>query len=151
LILGDCLAGLRALPGALVDLTVTSPPFGGLRWFRLAADVFEGVAAELWRVTKPGGVVCWNEGDQASEPIPGTTIKAYSGLSWRHALHFQDLGFSSWDVIITGCRGIRWSSDYKYLRPPQYVFVLGKGKPRTVKLLSDRANVTAGKTNRPSA
>jgi len=47
---------LSAFEGDSVDLTVTSPPYDGLRTYEGFTFDFEGVARELVRVTKPGGV-----------------------------------------------------------------------------------------------
>ena len=140
LIMGECVEGLRRLDTSCIDLTVTSPPFGTIRRFGghpFTWNVFEAVAAELVRVTKPGGVICWDEGDQV---VDG----GYSGLSWRHAHHFQDLGLRIHDEIVTGACGFRFPFPRHYKRPPVYVFVLSKGRPETVRLLSDRENTMAG-------
>ena len=63
----DAVRGMRALPLSSVKLTVTSPPYdstfeyGGHLWDH---EKFMMVAHELWRVTSPGGVVCWVVRDQ---------------------------------------------------------------------------------------
>jgi site-specific DNA-methyltransferase (adenine-specific) len=146
LALCDCRDGLRGLPPESIDLTVTSPPYGGLRDFgghKFDWDVFAGVADELWRVTKPGGVLCWQEGDEVIKT--GPRKGSYSGLAARHALHLEDLGFLRWDRLITGATGIRAPDvGRRYCRPPIDLYVLTKGVPRTVNLLRDRPNATAG-------
>lgn len=43
------------LPDSSIDLTVTSPPYDDLREYNGYTFEFEAIAAELWRVTKPGG------------------------------------------------------------------------------------------------
>ena len=147
--LGDGLRGLQGLGPSSVDLTLTSPPFGNIREFgghRLTTEIFEGVATELWRTTRPGGVVCWQEGDEVLKE--GAGKGGYSGLSWRHVHHFQDLGFLLWDVIITGSVGKRFPIPRRYSRPPVYISVLTKGEPETVNLLRDRKNKTAGQVFR---
>jgi hypothetical protein len=104
LILGDCLDGLLDIDDQVFDLTVTSPPFGNLRQFGgnlLNDELFRGIAHQLWRTTREGGVVCWHEGDQI---VDGN----YSGLSWRHAHSFQDLGFRIYESLITGGVGTRF-------------------------------------------
>jgi site-specific DNA-methyltransferase (adenine-specific) len=147
LVLGDCLAGMRRMEAPLFDLTVTSPPYGTLRRFGgnlLSWDLFRGVADELWRLTKPGGVLCWQEGDHVRKEHGRSGVGGYSGPSWRHALHLQRLGFRIWDVLITGACGVRYPTPLRYRRPPVYLFVLSKGRPRNVRLLRDRPNATAG-------
>jgi site-specific DNA-methyltransferase (adenine-specific) len=42
-----------------VQLTVTSPPYDNLREYKGFSWNFEALARELYRVTKPGGVVVW--------------------------------------------------------------------------------------------
>ena len=55
---------LSAFEGDSVDLTVTSPPYDGLRTDEGLTFDFEGVARELVRVTKPGGVIVWVVNDE---------------------------------------------------------------------------------------
>ena len=55
----DCVDGLRQLPDNCIDLTVTSPPYDGLRKYKGFSFNFENTAIELYRVTKNGGVVVW--------------------------------------------------------------------------------------------
>ena len=146
----DCREGLRGLPPESVPLTVTSPPYGSLRDYgghAFTLDVFAEVAEELWRVTKPGGIVCWQEGDEVLKS--GPRKGSYSGLSSRHAHHLEGLGFLRWDRLITGATGIRApNAGRRYCRPPIDLFVMTKGLPSTVNLLRDRANVTAGGRHR---
>jgi DNA modification methylase len=55
LILGDCALLMNSFPDDLVDLTVTSPPYDGLRTYNGYSFDFENIARQLYRVTKPGG------------------------------------------------------------------------------------------------
>ena len=63
LYLGDCMEGMREMPDGFIDLTVTSPPYDNLRTYNGYSFDFEGIAKELYRITKPGGVVVWVVGD----------------------------------------------------------------------------------------
>jgi len=45
------------MPDKSVDLTVTSPPYDNLRTYGGHSWDFEGIAKELFRITKDGGVV----------------------------------------------------------------------------------------------
>ena len=61
---GDCLEVLKTFEDNLIDLTVTSPPYDNLRTYGGVIDgwsfeKFQGIARELYRVTKEGGVVVW--------------------------------------------------------------------------------------------
>jgi len=54
---------------------------------------FEGIAKELYRVTKQGGVVVWVVGD--------ATIKgSETGTSFKQALYFKEIGFNLHDTMI---------------------------------------------------
>jgi len=54
---------MARLPDNFIDLTVTSPPYDGLRTYNGYSFPFEDIAKELFRVTKDGGVVVWIVGD----------------------------------------------------------------------------------------
>ena len=89
----DCLDGLRELPDHCIDLTITSPPYDDLRAYNGYSFPFESIAKELFRVTKPGGVVVWIVGDQ-------TYQGSESGSSFKQALFFKELGFNLHDTMI---------------------------------------------------
>lgn len=64
LLCGDCLEIMRTAPAESIDLTVTSPPYDNLRTYNgnnahWGEHVWKQVIAELYRVTKQGGVVVW--------------------------------------------------------------------------------------------
>lgn len=134
---GDCLKVMKDVSDNSVDLTVTSPPYDNLRTYNGYSFDFEGIAKELYRVTKKGGVVVWIVGD--------ATIKgSETGTSFKQALFFKEIGFNLFDTMI-------------YLKPPrgacgnnktywqtfEYMFVLSKGAPKTINLIKDRENVEA--------
>lgn len=57
---GDCLEIMKEIPDGSVDLTVTSPPYDNLRTYngnisQWSFAKFQGIAKELYRVTKDGG------------------------------------------------------------------------------------------------
>jgi DNA modification methylase len=52
---GDCLEVLKTISDNSVQLTVTSPPYDNLRTYKGYSFDFEGIARELYRVTKTGG------------------------------------------------------------------------------------------------
>lgn len=84
---GECATVMAAcIPDASIDLTVTSPPYDNLRTYNGYTFDFEAIAAQLWRVTKPGGVVVWIVGD-------ATINGSETGTSFRQALHAMDCGF----------------------------------------------------------
>ena len=65
---GDCAAVMaQHIPDGSIDLTVTSPPYDNLRTYKGYTFDFEAIAAQLWRVTKPGGVVVWVVDDRRTD------------------------------------------------------------------------------------
>jgi site-specific DNA-methyltransferase (adenine-specific) len=138
--LGDCVAGMRGLPGGCIPLTVTSPPWDRMRKFGSHPFEFEAVAQELWRVTAPGGVVVWVTQDQI-------TNGSMSGTRSRQFLFFKSLGFSAHDEIVMRSQG-RPVTAVRYGNGLQTALVLSRGRPRTVNLLRDKQNTSAGRVQR---
>jgi site-specific DNA-methyltransferase (adenine-specific) len=140
--LGDCREVLRTLADESIDLTVTSPPYDNLRTYNGYTFDFEGIARELYRVTKPGGVVVWVVGD--------ATVKgSETGTSFRQALFFRDMcGFNLHDTMIydKGGAGGAKGSNSAYWNGFEYMFVLSKGAPKAFNPLQDRPNPSAGRT-----
>jgi site-specific DNA-methyltransferase (adenine-specific) len=106
-------------------------------------DDFRVIAAELYRVTKPGGIVVWVVGD-------GTVNGSESGTSFRQALGFMDAGFKLHDTMIyeknTSSFPARRDGK-RYTQIFEYMFVLSKGAPKTGHLICDKQNKWAGHTN----
>lgn len=132
---------LKEMPESSVDLVVTSPPYDDLRDYKDRLtwnfDVFKVIAEQLYRVVKDGGVVVWVVGDK--------TVKGNKSLtSYRQALYFQELGFNMYDVIIYEKAGTAPPHPNRYFNAFEYMFVLSKGRPKTINLLQDRPNKWAG-------
>ena len=145
----DCRDGLRQLEANSVDLTVTSPPYDSLRTyqddeFAWNFDIFKEVADELYRVTKPGGVVVWVVGD---EVVKG----GETGTSFRQALYFQEIGFKIHDTMVYEKNSSTFPAKInskRYSQIFEYMFVFVKGKIRDdIKLIADKRNKWAGWTN----
>jgi DNA modification methylase len=137
---GDCLDVLSGLPDVCVDLTVTSPPYDNLRTYNGFTFDFEGIARQLYRVTKPGGVVVWVVGD--------ATIKgSETGTSFRQALYFKDVcGFNLHDTMIwVKDGGGAVGSHFCYTQNHEFMFVLSKGRPQNGTLIRDKTNQSRGK------
>lgn len=123
------------MPDCFVDLTVTSPPYDGLRTYNGYSFPFEEIAQELYRVTKQGGVVVWIVGD--------ATVKgSESGTSFRQALYFKEIGFNLHDTMIWNKGGFTAVGALKtrYAQVFEYMFVFVKGKLKTFNPLKDRLN-----------
>lgn len=120
-----------------VDLTVTSPPYDNLRDYQGYSFDFETIAKELYRVTKPGGVVVWVVGD-------ATVDGSETGTSFRQALYFKDVcGFNLHDTMIYE-RQARFPETNRYYPCFEYMFIFSKGKPSTAELIADRINTNGG-------
>ena len=133
----DCVAGMKLLEDCSIDLTVTSPPYDNLRMYKGYAFDFEAVAAELFRVTKDGGVLVWVVND--------ATIKgSETGTSFRQALHFKEIGWKLHDSMIYAKDSCPYPETTRYYPGFEYMFVLVKGKIKTVHLIADKPNKTSG-------
>lgn len=140
----DCLDGLKKnVPKNSIDLTVTSPPYDDLRKYKGYSFDFEGIAQELYRVTKTGGVVVWVVGDS-------TTNGSESGTSFKQALKFMEIGFNLHDTMIykknTSSFPARRDSK-RYTQIFEYMFVFTKGKIKTGNLICDKENKWYGHKN----
>lgn len=136
---GDCLEKLKELADNSIDLTVTSPPYDNLRTYNGYTFNFEGIAKELYRVTKQGGVVVWVVGD--------ATIKgSETGTSFRQALYFKEIGFNLHDTMIWEKQTFTAVGALKSRYAPvfEYMFIFTKGKLKTFNPIKDRKNTTAG-------
>ena len=123
---GDSAELMKQIPDCSIDLTVTSPPYDGLRKYKGFDWDFQKIAQELFRATKPGGVVVWVVND-------GTEGGSETGTSFRQALYFKDVaGFRLHDTMIW-----RKTNPLPQVRQPryascfEYMFVFSKGKPKT--------------------
>jgi site-specific DNA-methyltransferase (adenine-specific) len=119
----DNIEGMRLLDDNCIDLTVTSPPYDNLRTYKGFSWDFEGVANELYRVTKEGGVVVWVVGD-------ATINGSETGTSFRQALYFMDIGFNLHDTMIYE-KTSPYPANVRYQQDFEYMFVFSKGKPNT--------------------
>lgn len=140
IICGDCAQVVAGFPSNFIDLTVTSPPYDNLRTYNGYVFNFEAIAQQLWRVTRPGGVVVWVVGD-------ATINGSETGTSFRQALYFMSLGFNLHDTMIyevagTGAKG----STLAYWQAFEFMFIFSKYKPNTHNLIKDVSNKNAGAT-----
>lgn len=137
LLSGDCVSVMKGILDNSVDLTVTSPPYDDLRTYEGECewnfDIFKEVARELYRVTKPGGVVVWVIGDS-------TINGSESGSSFRQALYFKEIGFNIHDTMIWNKGSFSFPSKNCYHQVFEYMFVFSKGTPKTMNFIKDREN-----------
>jgi len=137
IITGDSADILKTLDADCIDLTVTSPPYDNLRTYNGFVFDFETIARELYRVTKPGGVVVWVVGD-------ATINGSETGTSFRQALYFMGCGFNLHDTMIYQKLTLSFPDSNRYYQGFEYMFVFGKQEPKTFNALQDRKNKSEG-------
>jgi site-specific DNA-methyltransferase (adenine-specific) len=128
IICGDATQILQQFPCDCIDLTVTSPPYDHLRTYNgieWGEHVWKSVIGELFRVTKPGGVVVWVVGDAT---IDGDE----TGTSFRQALYAKEIGFKLHDTMIYRKLTHPYMHKNRYYQEFEYMFVFSKGKPKTI-------------------
>lgn len=115
-----------------IDLTVTSPPYDKLRDYNGYDWDFERVASELYRVTKPGGIVVWVVND--------ATINGSETLtSAKQKIYFREnCGFNINDTMIfRKTNAMPTDGTYKYAQCFEYMIILSKGTPKTFHPIKD--------------
>jgi len=140
----DCVEGMQRLPDNCIPLTVTSPPYDHVRDYGgdlLDFETFQVIAQQLHRITCPGGVVVWIVQDQIRRGNE-------TGTSARQKLYFRKVGFRMHSTMIMISNGVRLPQPGRYVNQYQYALVLSKGRPKSVHLLRDRPNSTAGERSK---
>lgn len=148
---GEASSLLSGLPDECIDLTVTSPPYDDLRLYNGYIFDFRLIAKQLYRVTKPGGVVVWVVGDQTKNGSESLT-------SFKQAIYFrEECGFNLHDTMIWSKGGFTavGSLRTRYGSVFEYMLVMTKGRPKVFNPIKDRKNKWAntrehGTTRLPS-
>lgn len=136
---GDCLDVMKGIPDKSIDMVLTSPPYDNLRTYNGYTFDFEGIAKELYRIIKDGGVVVWVVGD--------ATIKgSETGTSFKQALYFKEIGFNLHDTMIYRKSNRPPLNHPRYEQEFEYMFIFSKEKPKTVNLITTKC-LNAGKIN----
>jgi DNA modification methylase len=143
LLLGDCVERMAEMADACVDLTVTSPPYDNLRTYNgslndWTAEKWQAVIRQLYRITKPGGVVVWVVGD-------ATVNGSETGTSFRQALFAMDCGFRLHDTMIWNKGETNFPDSTRYYQAFEYMFVWAKGAPSCVNRIEDKQNRAFGR------
>lgn len=121
----DALTFLASLPSASVDMVLTSPPYDNLRKYGGYTWNFEGIACELYRVIKPGGVVVWVVKDAFVDGSETLT-------SFRQAIYFKEsVGFNIHQRMVWEKQTMPTKRPKAYLPDFEDMFVLSKGTPAT--------------------
>ncbi|MDY0388999.1 MAG: site-specific DNA-methyltransferase [Methanolobus sp.] len=121
---GDSVDVLKSMADESVDCCITSPPYDNLRDYKGYSFDFEGIANQLFRVIKQGGVIVWIVGD-------ATVNGSETGTSFRQALYFKEIGFNLHDTMIYMKNNPVPQSGKRYNQCFEYMFVLSKGTPNT--------------------
>jgi DNA modification methylase len=143
IIQGDCLEVMKGLPDKCIDLTVTSPPYDNLRTYNGFVFDFEGIAKELYRITKDGGVVVWVVGDRV---INGSETL----IPFNQALYFKQIGFNIHDTMIYQKNAMPFPEQTRYIQCFEYMFVMSKGKPKSHNMIKEPTRVANRIKNKKS-
>ena len=136
----DCLEFMKQLPDKSIDLVLTSPPYDNLRDYKGYTFNFEGIAKEIYRILKDGGVCVW--------VVKDSVVKGNRSLtSFRQAIYFQELGLNVYDTIIWSKNSSSLPHINRYFDTFEYMFVFSKGLPKSINLLKDRKNKYAKQYN----
>ncbi len=131
IITGDSAIVLQSFQPDCIDLTVTSPPYDDLRNYNGYHLDFPTIARQLYRVTKPGGIIVWVVGD-------ATVNGSETGTSFRQALFFKECGFNLHDTMIYEKYASTWNvTSKRYRQNFEYMFILSKGQPKTFNPIRD--------------
>lgn len=129
---------MKLLPSDLIDLVVTSPPYDDLRKYKGYSFDFENTAKELFRVLKDGGVIVWIVSDKTDKGSETLT-------SFKQALYFKEIGFNIYDTMIWRKPNPSVPTEGRYYNAFEYMFIISKGKPKTLNLICDRESKGFGK------
>ena len=137
IICGDNCEVMRTMPSESIDLVVTSPPYDDLRTYGGHDWDFYGVAWNLKRLLKPGGVIVWVVAD-------GVQDGGETGTSADQARHMRSIGLRQHDTMIYSKPAVTFPDSVRYYQTWEYMFVFSKGSPKTFKAIADRRNKSSG-------
>lgn len=143
---GDCLEFMAGFDTGCIDLTVTSPPYDNLRTYNgtlndWTPEKWQAIIAELYRVTKPGGVVVWVVGD-------ATINGSETGTSFKQALYAMECGFRLHDTMIYAKNSYMPLTHNRYEQAFEFMFVWANGRPKTFNPLMVPSLTAGTKRNR---
>lgn len=143
----DCMEGLKLIHNSSIDVTITSPPYDNMRTYQdndeWTFEKFKDIANELYRVTSNGGVVVWVVSDATIQGSETTS-------SFKQALYFKECGFRLHDTMIWEKTGMIPTQD-RYYNIFEYMFILSKGKPKTMNFICDHKTTAGGRVQKKDA
>ena len=123
IICGDASNILKNISANAIDLTVTSPPYDNLRKYNGFTVDLHKVGRELYRVTKPGGIVAMVIQD-------ATSNFAKSLTSFRTIVDWCDnIGFKLFETVIyhkNGTEGAWWKNRFRVDHEYMPIFLKGE-------------------------
>ena len=128
-----------------LDLIVTSPPYDDLRAYEGIEWDYKKIMLEAHRTLKPGGVMVWIVGDGIDND------GSESGNSYRQTIFGIDIGLILHDTMIYKKKSPAYPAgelSKRYTQIFEFAFVFSKGTPKTVNLIKDKKNLTAGSTTK---
>jgi len=129
----DCLEGMKLIDDESIDMVLTSPPYDGLRDYDgFYSFNFEEIAKEIFRILKRGSVLVWVVSDSYDKN------GSESLTSFKQCIFFKEIGFNVHDTMIYYKNSYPFPPRNRYYQQFEYMFVLSKGKPRTVNLLRQK-------------
>jgi site-specific DNA-methyltransferase (adenine-specific) len=140
IICGESSSVLSGFPAECIDLTVTSPPYDNLRTYKGYTFDFEAIATQLYRVTKPGGVVVWVVADATVDGSETLT-------SCKQKIFFHGLGFNIHDTMIWYKEEYSFPSHVRYENTFEYMFVLSRGSPKSFNPIQRINSKSLGRKN----
>ena len=121
----DCVEYMRdQMADGIVDLTITSPPYGETRDYHGYEFDFESTAHQLFRITQDGGVLVWVVGDSVIN-------QSETAEPFKQALFFKEVGFNLWDTMIYKKSSTSFPSRNRYQQSFEYMFIMSRGAPKT--------------------
>lgn len=135
---GDCLESLRAIPDGSIQLVITSPPYNLGKAYEKFEDLnhyitaLHPIMAEVVRVLKPGGSVCWQIGNYVRDgevmPLDVLFYPAFRlrGLKMRnrivwhfnHGLHATNRFSGRYEVLLWFTKGDNYIFKLDAVRVP---------------------------------
>ncbi len=130
---------IKEIDSNSTDLILESPPYDSARTYKGYTFDYKTLGKESYRILKDGGVMVW--------VVDNMVIKGSESLSaFKQAIYFvEECGFNLHDSMIYEKTGTPYPSTNRYYQNYEYMFILSKGKPKTVNLIKDKPNSNAGK------
>jgi site-specific DNA-methyltransferase (adenine-specific) len=142
----DCVEGLSKLYDSCIDMVITSPPYDSVRTYKEGFTFdFKALAKQLYRVCKLGAIIVWIVDDGVKKGFDDGPTK--TGTMFDQMIGFREARFNFHSYMIYEKQGVPITeiSSKHYYENYEYMWLLAKGKPKTINLLRDRRNTWQNK------